>query len=212
MDLTDRVDELEREVARHREVEELLRTTLLTAERASQDVREDAKREAGTILEEAHREARTITNDARREREQPARRRPPRPHAARRRRSTPSTTPTLGDGRETGAGGPPGGVGSPCLYLVSGWPSRRRASGSGSRPEPGGPSSSAGRATPGRSASPRRPSAAARTTLLLELLAERLRVAPAELTLVAGRSGRDKVVELRGLGAEEADRRLEGAA
>ena len=69
MDLTDRVEELEREVARHRDVEELLRTTLMTAERASQDVRGDAKREAGTIVDEAHREARTITNDARRERE-----------------------------------------------------------------------------------------------------------------------------------------------
>ena len=69
MDLTDRVDELEREVARHREVEELLRTTLMTAERASQDVREEAKREAGTILDEAHREARAITSEARRERE-----------------------------------------------------------------------------------------------------------------------------------------------
>ena len=69
MDLTDRVDELEREVARHREVEELLRTTLLTAERASQDVRQDARREASAILDEAHREARTITNEARRERE-----------------------------------------------------------------------------------------------------------------------------------------------
>ncbi len=69
MDLTDRVDELEREVARHREVEELLRMTLVTAERASQDVREDAKREAGTIVDEAHHEARTITNEARRERE-----------------------------------------------------------------------------------------------------------------------------------------------
>lgn len=44
---------------------------------------------------------------------------------------------------------------------------------------------------------------------VLKLLAERLRVAPGELTLVSGRSGRDKVVELRGLGAEEADRRLE---
>jgi cell division initiation protein len=70
MDLTDRVDELDREVARHREVEELLRTTLMTAERASQDVREEAKRHAATILEEAHREARTITDEARREREQ----------------------------------------------------------------------------------------------------------------------------------------------
>ena len=69
MDLTDRVDELEREISRHREVEELMRTTLLTAERASQDMRDDARREAGTIVEEAHREARTITNDARRERE-----------------------------------------------------------------------------------------------------------------------------------------------
>ena len=69
MDLTDRVDELEREVSRHREMEELMRTTLLTAERASQDMRDDARREAGTIVEEAHREARSITNDARRERE-----------------------------------------------------------------------------------------------------------------------------------------------
>ncbi len=47
---------------------------------------------------------------------------------------------------------------------------------------------------------------------VLKLLAERLRVPSAELTLVAGRSGRDKVVELRGLGPEEADRRLEGTA
>ena len=69
MDLSDRVHELEREVARHREVEELMRTTLLTAERASQDMRDDARREAGTIVEEAHREARSITNEARRERE-----------------------------------------------------------------------------------------------------------------------------------------------
>jgi len=69
MDLTDRVDELEREISRHREMEELMRTTLLTAERASQDMRDDARREAGTIVEEAHREARSITTEARRERE-----------------------------------------------------------------------------------------------------------------------------------------------
>jgi len=47
---------------------------------------------------------------------------------------------------------------------------------------------------------------------LLKLLAERLRIAAAELTLVSGASARDKVVELRGLGAEEADRRLEGTS
>ena len=69
MDLGDRVDDLEREVTRHREMEELMRTTLLTAERASQDMRDDARREAGSVVEEAHREARAITNDARRERE-----------------------------------------------------------------------------------------------------------------------------------------------
>jgi len=70
MDLSDRIHDLANEVARHRDVEELLRTTLMTAERASQDVREDAKRQADTILEEAHREARAITDEARREREQ----------------------------------------------------------------------------------------------------------------------------------------------
>ena len=46
----------------------------------------------------------------------------------------------------------------------------------------------------------------------LQALADRLRVPPAELRLVSGRSGRDKVVELHGLAADEADRRLEGAA
>lgn len=47
---------------------------------------------------------------------------------------------------------------------------------------------------------------------LLKLLAERLRVAPAALAVVAGRTARDKVVELHGLDAHEAARRLEGAA
>ena len=45
---------------------------------------------------------------------------------------------------------------------------------------------------------------------LLGLLAERLCVAPGVLTVVAGRSGRDKVVELRGLEPGEAARRLGG--
>lgn len=45
---------------------------------------------------------------------------------------------------------------------------------------------------------------------VLKLLAERLRLAPAALTLVAGRTGREKIVELRGLGPEETERRLEG--
>ena len=44
------------------------------------------------------------------------------------------------------------------------------------------------------------------------LLAERLPVTPAVLTVVAGRSVRDKIVELRGLEAEEASLRLVGEA
>jgi uncharacterized protein len=47
---------------------------------------------------------------------------------------------------------------------------------------------------------------------LIEVLAARLRLPSAGLTLVAGRSARDKVVELHGLGAEEADRRLGGTS
>ena len=44
---------------------------------------------------------------------------------------------------------------------------------------------------------------------VVELLAERLGVPRASLTVVSGHTARDKVVELRGLGAAEAERRLE---
>jgi uncharacterized protein (TIGR00251 family) len=47
---------------------------------------------------------------------------------------------------------------------------------------------------------------------VLKLLADRLGVPRTELALVAGGSARDKIVELRGLAADEADRRLEGTA
>jgi len=43
------------------------------------------------------------------------------------------------------------------------------------------------------------------------LLAERLRVPRASVTVVSGHASRDKVVELRGLDAGEAARLLEGA-
>ena len=45
---------------------------------------------------------------------------------------------------------------------------------------------------------------------LLKLLSEQLGVRPAELSVVSGRTGRDKVVELRGLSAAEAASRMEG--
>lgn len=46
---------------------------------------------------------------------------------------------------------------------------------------------------------------------LLRLLCERLRLSTADVALVAGRLSRDKIVELRGLDAEQAARRLRGA-
>lgn len=47
---------------------------------------------------------------------------------------------------------------------------------------------------------------------VLDLLAERLGLPASELTVVSGTTSRDKVVELRGLSAEEASLRLEGRA
>jgi cell division initiation protein len=63
-DLSDRVEELEAEVAKHRELEELLRATLVSAERAAQDVRDQARREADLVVQEAHAEGRRITREA----------------------------------------------------------------------------------------------------------------------------------------------------
>ena len=44
---------------------------------------------------------------------------------------------------------------------------------------------------------------------VVELLAGRLRVPRGAVSVVSGRTGRDKVVELHGLDAAEAERRLE---
>ena len=68
-DLADKVEHLEQELVRFRELEALLRTTLVSAERASQELKEQARREAEVVLSEAHAEARSITTRARAERE-----------------------------------------------------------------------------------------------------------------------------------------------
>lgn len=47
---------------------------------------------------------------------------------------------------------------------------------------------------------------------LLGLLSDRLRVPVSDLTVIAGATRRDKVVELRGLSAEEASERLENVS
>jgi len=63
-DLADKVEQLEQELVRHRELETLLRKTLISAERAAQELKEQAAREADRTIEEAHAEARQITRDA----------------------------------------------------------------------------------------------------------------------------------------------------
>jgi cell division initiation protein len=63
-DLADRIEELEQEVKRHVELETLLRSTLVSAERAAQEVKEQARREAELIVTEAHAEARSVRRDA----------------------------------------------------------------------------------------------------------------------------------------------------
>jgi cell division initiation protein len=68
-DHADRVDLLEGELVRYRELEALLRTTLVSAERAAHELRDQANREAEAIITEARAESRTITRNARSEHE-----------------------------------------------------------------------------------------------------------------------------------------------
>jgi cell division initiation protein len=68
-DLTDKVEHLEAEILRYRELESLLRTTLVSAERASHELRDQARKEAELIVSEAESEGRRLTHEARSERE-----------------------------------------------------------------------------------------------------------------------------------------------
>jgi len=61
------VEQLEDDLVRYRELETLLRTTLVSAERAAGELKEQAKREADLIVGEAEAEARDITRRARAE-------------------------------------------------------------------------------------------------------------------------------------------------
>ena len=63
-DFADKIDRLEEDLVRYRELETLLRTTLVSAERASQELREQARREATVVLEEAHAEARRLKRES----------------------------------------------------------------------------------------------------------------------------------------------------
>jgi cell division initiation protein len=68
-DLADRLEELEAEASKHKELETLLRSTLVSAERAAQDMKEQARRESDLIVQEAHAESRRIARAGATERE-----------------------------------------------------------------------------------------------------------------------------------------------
>ena len=69
-ELGERVHTLETEVARHVELETLLRSTLVSAERAAQDMKEQARRESDVIVQEASAEGRRLLRDAISDKEQ----------------------------------------------------------------------------------------------------------------------------------------------
>jgi cell division initiation protein len=68
-DLRDEIERLEGELARFRELEVLLRNTLVSAERSADELRAQAHREADVILDEARVRAREIAGGAENERE-----------------------------------------------------------------------------------------------------------------------------------------------
>jgi cell division initiation protein len=68
-DYADRIEQLESELSRHRDLESLLRTTLVSAERSAHELKDQAKREAELVVGEAHAEARSVTREAAAERE-----------------------------------------------------------------------------------------------------------------------------------------------
>jgi cell division initiation protein len=63
-DLADKVEQLEADLVRFRELESLLRTTLVSAEQASAQMRDQARKEAELILNQAHGEAREVQRRA----------------------------------------------------------------------------------------------------------------------------------------------------
>ena len=68
-DFADRIEQLEGELSRHRDLESLLRTTLVSAEKSAHELKDQAKREAELVVGEAHAEARAVTRTAAAERE-----------------------------------------------------------------------------------------------------------------------------------------------
>jgi cell division initiation protein len=68
-ELTDRVEDVDKRLAEFRDREQLLASTLVSAEKAAAEAKDAARREAELIVAEAHGEARSIMRAAQNERE-----------------------------------------------------------------------------------------------------------------------------------------------
>ena len=68
-EFADQIEQLQSELSRHRELETLLRTTLISAEKSAHELKAHAKKEADLAIDEAHAEARSVTRAAAAERE-----------------------------------------------------------------------------------------------------------------------------------------------
>lgn len=154
-DLAERCEALETELSRHAELESLLRSTLVSAERASQELREQARREADVIVTEANGEARKIIRDAITEKERLLQ------EIRRVRTILRSALEAVeeSDGSERGAetrtfGGPLPGTGLAPKPPSGAVPAAQPGAGQGTGEQAGGPSSTPGRpddeADPGR--------------------------------------------------------------
>jgi cell division initiation protein len=62
--LADRLQELETEAATYRELEVVLRSTLVAAERAGEEMKDQAKRESDLIVQAARAESRRVTRES----------------------------------------------------------------------------------------------------------------------------------------------------
>ena len=63
-DQAERLEELEAEAGKQSELEALLRSTLMSAERAAHDIKDQARRESDLIVQEAHAEGRRLTRES----------------------------------------------------------------------------------------------------------------------------------------------------
>ena len=68
-ELQDKLEQMESDISRYRDLETLLRKTLVSAERSAQELKDQARREADIVMTEAHAESRLIKQQALAERE-----------------------------------------------------------------------------------------------------------------------------------------------